>query len=425
MKSINPLNAAKAALAGAKRLQKTASVATLSGLRVAKGEKMDAYLLKETFEQLGTTYIKLGQFIASTPSLFPKEYVIAFADCLDNTTPIRFELVETVLNEELAHLGGIDGVFASIEPVALASASIAQVHKGVLKTGQSVAIKVQKPNVDTIIRTDLGVLHSTFWVLEKTIPAFKMTSLAPIVDEIKKRMIAETDFEAESKHLSRFLQFLNRTNNQHVIAPQVYHDYTTRRVLTMEFIQGQPLLTDDALKAVKNPEALMSAVLDTWFLSLISTGEFHADLHAGNLLLLDNTGDSHDKVAFLDFGLVGHIRTDSLAACLNFAQALQNNDFMMMAEAMINIGMTHARHKMQPETLAADLQSLLGQSAHRKQQHPNAIIGEVAAIAKRHGIHFPRDFALLTKQLLYFDRFMMTLAPNADVLSDERLKLLG
>lgn len=414
---MQPIRHAKTLLASAKRLQKTASIAALSGLRIAKGEKMDAWLLKETFEQLGTTYIKLGQFIASTPSLFPKEYVIAFADCLDNTTPIRFELVQAVLEQELAPMGGIAGVFAFIEPVALASASIAQVHKAVLKTGETVAIKVQKPNVDAIIRTDLGVLYRACWLLEKTVPAFAMTNLAPIVDEIKKRMLAETDFVAESRHLTRFCEFLQQTNNTAVIAPKVYSAYTTERVLVMEYIHGQSLLADTPPMA--NPEQLMNAILDTWFAALIHTGEFHADLHAGNLLALNN-----GQVAFLDFGLVGYIQPDSLVACLRFAQALSSNDFHLMAEAMIDIGMTHERQRMQPKQLAEDLQALLAQDNQKRHaQNPNLLISEITAIGKRHGIHFPRDFALLTKQLLYFERFMLTLAPFADILSMARLQL--
>lgn len=128
------------------RLQKTASVAGLSALRVAKGEKMDAYLLKDAFEQMGVTYIKLGQFIASTPSIFPKEYVLAFQGCLDQTTPVPFSQIQSVLQDELCGAGQtLDDIFEYIDSVPLASASIAQVHKAVLIGGRQVALKVQSP----------------------------------------------------------------------------------------------------------------------------------------------------------------------------------------------------------------------------------------------------------------------------------------
>lgn len=416
MTKLTPLKLGKTAFTTAKRLHKTASIAGLSALRVAKGEKPDAYLLKETFEKLGVTYIKLGQFIASTPSLFPKEYVVAFADCLDNTTPIAFGQVLAVLESEFAHLGGVDAVFAHIDPAAIASASIAQVHKATLKTGETVAIKVQKPNVGTIIATDLGVLHGLFWMLEKVVPSFKMASLAPMVDEIKTRMADETDFVAESRHLRHFAKFLADSRNQNIIVPSVYDHLTTKRVLTMSFIEGRSLIDKEAFGTV-NPAVVMGQVLDTWLLSLMMTGEFHADLHAGNLLL---TADG--KVAFLDFGLVGHIAPKSLKACMSLVQAMGQNDYIGVAQAMIDMGMTD-EHKVSADGLANDLQMLLGnnRSLSQSPQALNMLMAELNDIAKKHGIHFPKDFALLTKQLLYFDRFMVMLAPEMDIFEGERL----
>ncbi len=408
----------KQSFATAKRLQTTASVAGLSALRVAKGEKPDALLLKQTFEQLGVTYIKLGQFIASTPSLFPKEYVVAFADCLDQTTPIDFLDVLQVLDTELSHLGGAHSVFASIDKKPLASASIAQVHKAVLKSGETVAIKVQKPQVATIIPTDLGVLHSVFWALEKFAPAFKMTNLAPIMHEIKARMMMETDFVAESLHLEKFRLFLAQTGNTSVVAPRVFDKFTTKKVLTMEFFEGKSLINKDTLAKLDNPQQIMANILDTWFLSLMMTGEFHADLHAGNLLLLNN-----QKIGFLDFGLVGKINPQSLQACFSLVQALQSNNYTQMAEAMADIGMTHDRHKLDVDKLARDLARLIGHNAHA-DVNLQAMMADLIETGKSHGIRFPRDFALLTKQLLYFDRFMLALAPEMDMFNQTRTDLL-
>ena len=149
------------------RVGKTATVAGLTCLKVAKGEKMDAYLLKDTFEQLGTTYIKIGQFIASTPSLFPREYVEVFQACLDQTTPLPYSYIEDILNNELAKKGKkLEDIFISIDKTPLASASIAQVHSAVLKNGDHVVLKVQKPNVDTIIETDLGLLYGATKIMD-------------------------------------------------------------------------------------------------------------------------------------------------------------------------------------------------------------------------------------------------------------------
>ncbi len=414
------------------RLQKTASVAGLSALRVAKGDQMDAQLLREAFEQMGVTYIKLGQFIASTPSIFPREYVLAFQGCLDQTTPVPFAKIRSVLIEELeTDSRGLGDIFSYIDPVPLASASIAQVHKAVLADGRQVALKVQKPNVDTVMHTDLSVLHSVFWTLEKLVPNLKAANLAPIVDEMRARMLAETDFIAESRHIEQFLAHLKQVGNTKVAAPTVHHALSTKRVLVMDLLMGKSLIDDSLIwdgTAGRNSKQIMSDVLDTWFLSLMMTGEFHADLHAGNLMLLDD-----GRIAFLDFGLMGQIQPSSLQACFGLVQSLQISDYRGMAQAMVNIGMTHTADKMDIDRLADDLHKMLGKitpntqptaKADANNDSLNAMMLEMVEIGKRHGIHFPRDFALLVKQLLYFDRFMVTLAPDMELFEGERLDLV-
>lgn len=414
------------------RLQKTASVAGLSALRVAKGDQMDAQLLREAFEQMGVTYIKLGQFIASTPSIFPREYVLAFQGCLDQTTPVPFAKIRSVLIEELeTDSRGLGDIFSYIDPVPLASASIAQVHKAVLADGRQVALKVQKPDVDTVMHTDLSVLHSVFWMLEKLVPNLKAANLAPIVDEMRARMLAETDFIAESRHIEQFLAHLKQVGNTKVTAPTVHHELSTKRVLVMDLLMGKSLIDDSLIwdgTAGRNSKQIMSDVLDTWFLSLMMTGEFHADLHAGNLMLLDD-----GRIAFLDFGLMGQIQPSSLQACFGLVQSLQISDYRGMAQAMVNIGMTHTADKMDIDRLADDLHKMLGKitpntqptaKADANNDSLNAMMLEMVEIGKRHGIHFPRDFALLVKQLLYFDRFMVTLAPDMELFEGERLDLV-
>ncbi len=414
------------------RLQKTASVAGLSALRVAKGDQMDAQLMREAFEQMGVTYIKLGQFIASTPSIFPREYVLAFQGCLDQTTPVPFAKIRSLLIEELeTDNRGLGDIFSYIDPVPLASASIAQVHKAVLADGRQVALKVQKPNVDTVMHTDLSVLHSVFWTLEKLVPNLKAANLAPIVDEMRARMLAETDFIAESRHIEQFLAHLKQVGNTKVTAPTVHHELSTKRVLVMDLLMGKSLIDDSLIwdgTAGRNSKQIMSDVLDTWFLSLMMTGEFHADLHAGNLMLLDD-----GRIAFLDFGLMGQIQPSSLQACFGLVQSLQISDYRGMAQAMVNIGMTHTADKMDIDRLADDLHKMLGKITPNTQPTAktdanndslNAMMLEMVEIGKRHGIHFPRGFALLVKQLLYFDRFMVTLAPDMELFEGERLDLV-
>ncbi|TWV81565.1 AarF/ABC1/UbiB kinase family protein [Moraxella sp. VT-16-12] len=418
----SPINLAKKTLStGIRvlgRVQKTASVAGLSALRVAKGDTADAQLVRDAFMQMGVTYIKLGQFIASTPSIFPREYVMAFNDCLDKTPPVPYHHIQQVLKDEL----GERFFELDIDPVPIASASIAQVHKATLKDGRVLALKVQKPDVSAVIATDLEVLHGAFWAMEKLVPSLKAVNLAPIMAEIKQRMLAETDFLAEARHIDEFLAFLKQAGNTAVTAPSVHHDLSTKRLLVMDFLVGKSLVDDSLGLSDEKASHAMSVVLDTWFLSVIMTGQFHADLHAGNLMMLDD-----GQVAFLDFGLVGQIDPKSLQACFTLVQSLQNQDHLAMANAMIDIGMTKGSG-VNAQVLAQDLQKFLD-SVHaadptKQTDGLNVMMMELGQIGKRHGIHFPKDFALLTKQLLYFDRFMLALDPQMELFDGERLQAL-
>lgn len=418
------------------RVRQTASIAGLSALRVARGDKPDAHLLKETFEQLGTTYIKIGQFIASTPSLFPRAYVEAFQGCLDQTTPLSYDYIEQVLIRELAVEGQtLDDIFAHIDKKPLASASIAQVHAARLHNGDEVVLKVQKPNVETIMQTDLGVLHGVTKLLELLMPSMKFASIAPIIDEIRLRMLAETDFIAESQNIRDFQQFLTMSGNTRVVAPSVYDALTTRRVLTMSRLHGVSMVDETAMRQYcADPAQVMADTLNTWFASLMLCNSFHADLHAGNLMLLTD-----GRIGFLDFGIVGKLKASSWRACMGMMQALQDSDYQAMAQHMIDMEMTHERQNVDVAALSADLEAMMKTimaedvsftssvpfNSKEQADELNQMMLEIVDVGRRHGIHFPRDFALLTKQLLYFDRFMRTLAPDMDMFSDARVQILG
>lgn len=413
---------------GAFRIGQTATVLSRNGLRWLRGERLPApRLLREIFEELGATYIKLGQFIASSPTFFPADYVEEFQGCLDQTRPLPFTTMKRILREELKR--PLDQVFTEIDPVPLASASIAQVHSARLVTGEDVVIKIQKPGVENILLTDLNFLYVCARALETIAPKLSWTSLSGIVEEIQQTMMEECDFIKEANNLNTFRQFLENTHNDGATVPKVYEHCSTRRILTMERFYGVPLTDLESIRKVTpDPERTLITAMNTWFASLTQCEFFHADVHAGNLMVLRD-----GRVGFIDFGIVGRISPGTWEAVSDFISAVMVGNFDGMADAMIRIGVTRAQVNV--DDLAKDLRNLYQQldrmvpdyapySAEQTDDQVNNVLMDMVRIAEGHGLHFPREFALLLKQFLYFDRYVHILAPEMDMFMDERLTML-
>ena len=400
------------------RLGQTARVLGGVGMEWVLGDRPPApQLLRRTFERLGATYIKLGQFIASSPSLFPPEYVREFQSCLDQTEPVPFPVMETVLRREFRC--PLHDIYAAIDPEPLACASIAQVHTAHLVNGEEVVIKIRKPGVKSLLASDLNFLYAGARALELIAPRLTHASLSAVVEEIQTGMMAECDFLREAENIRAFDRFLRATGNERVIVPCVYEHATTLRVLTMERLYGVALTDEINIRRyVSDPEDTLITAMNTWFASVLMGDFFHADLHAGNLMVLED-----GRIGFIDFGIVGRIEPAIWRATAVFFDAFGAQDYFAMAQAMVALGVTAIN--VNTQELAQDLKKLFddfNDLTADVEKAVDSLLLEVTTVGKRHGIRFPRAFALLLKQFLYFDRYIRILAPDLDVLGDERLR---
>lgn len=394
-----------------------------------------AKALRQLFERLGATYIKLGQFVASSPTLFPPEYVTEFQKCLDQTETLDFETkIKPILKQELGQ--NLNAIFESIDPIPLASASIAQVHKAVLKSdGSTVVLKVQKPGIDSLLKADLGFLKVSSELLEFVQPDWERTSLKNIASDIQSSMLEELDFVKESRNLQEFSDFLQREGFSSVAtAPRVYPKYTTRKVLVMEYLDGVSLLDTKEMTSIlqklpgdepKSLESTIVTALNVWTTSVQTMPWFHADVHAGNLLLLKQDG----RVGFLDFGIVGKISGKTFTAVTELSQALTVGNYTAMAVALSNMGATS--ETVDIEQFASDLEQVTTRllsvqpdvvlteesiGVQVESEEITNLVLDFVKVTENNGLRLPREFGLLVKQSLYFDRYLKLLAPGLDVM---------
>ncbi|CAK0836748.1 unnamed protein product [Prorocentrum cordatum] len=389
-----------------------------------------ARVLRKLFERLGATYVKLGQFIASSPTVFPANYVREFQQCLDSTTTVPFEKVKQIIEEDLG--SSVSSVYSYLDPTPLASASIAQVHAATLITGEDVVVKVQKPDIQEVLKTDLGFIYIAARVLEFINPELNSRgSLADIAADLRVSMLGELDFRQEQRNLDVFRKFLSSNGLDKIAtAPKPYPEASSKKVLTMERLYGVPLVDLEGIKKyTAEPESTLVAALNVWALSVQSCEFFHADVHAGNLLVLEG-----GRVGFIDFGIVGRLPPKMSKAIDELNDALAVNDAKGMASALISMGATV--DEVDEVQFAADIEKLLKRLGAATSNATDAagsidesqiqdIVLDIAQVAGNNGLKLPREFGLLIKQALYFDRYTKLLAPDLDMASDPRIARLG
>jgi len=370
--------------------------------------------MRRTFEELGPTYVKLGQLIASSHTLFPERYRVELRGCLDDVPPASLDHVLETIERELG--APATRIFDELSSTPLASASIAQVHTARLRSGEHVVVKVQRPGLEPRIGADLRILKALARFSERW-DEVALAGPTDIVLDLEANLRDELDFVREASNMREFSTLMASCGEHEVIAPRVHADLSTRRLIVMERFFGHRI--DDMAAIARrgiDAEATLVTGLRSWFRALIQHGFFHADVHAGNLMALED-----GRIGFLDFGIVGRLSRERRAQVMDYLLAMASGDFARLAEVM---------RTMTGDSLDADLGALGGDLA---EAFAPLVMGEQSTakyadmiphmmrIGVRHKIKLPRDFVLITKQMIYFDRYARLLAPNLNLFRDPRV----
>src|SRR6266852_685038 len=237
---------------------------------------------RETLADLGPTFIKLGQILSSRPDILPPDFIAELSHLQDSAPPMTLEAVLRLVEQGLGHPAG--ELFAQIDPEPLASASIAQVHRARLKSGESVVVKVQRPAIEQQIRSDTDLLFYLARFLEGVIEETGIYTPTGIVSEFRQAMLIELDFENEARNIQEFAK--THAERPYVVIPKLYRELSCRTVITLQELKGRKLKEVLHDPEGVDPKQLARHVLDASFHQLVRDGLFHGDPHPGNVMVL-------------------------------------------------------------------------------------------------------------------------------------------
>ncbi|TCO72651.1 ABC1 kinase family protein [Marinisporobacter balticus] len=386
-----------------KRIREIVSVFVKHGIK--KG-RMNPEKARQALEELGPTFVKIGQILSTRPDVLPDEYIHEFEKLQDRVKTEKYEDVKAIIEKELG--SAIKNLFAHFDPEPIASASMAQVHLACTENGEQVVLKIQRPNVKEAMLSDIALLKRLMKI-GKFVPQKHVIDFQEVVDELGRTMQQELDFSNEVKNIEHFHK--NHKEASYIICPKVYKEYTTSNILGMEYIKGIKINNVDELKKKGyNLKDLAKKLADNYVKQIFKDGFFHADPHPGNIFICDK------KIAYIDFGMMGFLDKNMKNKLNDLLYAAATRDVEALTQGVLRMGIK--KGEVHIKTLYSDIEEIYNKYVQESLQDIDfpQLLNEMFHASKRNNIAMPKNMTLFLKGMMTIEGIVAKLDPDMDIM---------
>ncbi len=390
----------------ARRIKEILSVLIKHGIQEGVKGIQDPVQWRIALEELGPTFIKIGQILSSRPDLLSEPFLLEFQKLRDHVKPEKPEKSRSLIQKELG--ASPENLFTEFDPEPFASASLAVVHRAKLKSGEAVVVKVQREGVRETMLSDIQLLRRLTRLLRPLLHS-QVVNPQEVVDELRVAAEKELDFLTEAGNIRTFRS--KNTEIPYISAPKVYDEYTTSRVLTMEYIEGIPAVSKSLLiKQDYDLNKLATQLAENYFKQILSDGFFHGDPHPGNLLI------RKQQIVYLDFGQVGSLSV-AMQKKLNYLLlGIASRNTEQMTQAVLSIGIR--RGEVNSLALHSDLERLFNRYIDQPLSdiELTTLLDELFFTARKNELAMPSEFTMMLKGMMTLEGVLSDLAPDIQLM---------
>lgn len=371
-------------------------------------EKTYAERIRIFIEEMGTTFIKLGQIASTRADLLPPDLIKELEKLQSHVAPFPAAEARRLIEESLE--APIDKLFMIFDDEPVGSASIGQVHRAMLHTGEDVAVKVQRPNIEKTVRTDLEILRHLAVLAESNLEWARNYQVTDMIEEFSDALINELDYTIEARNVERIGK--THKNDANIKIPEIYWEYSTKNVMAMDFIKGIPVNHFDKLDEMNiNRSELADTLAKAIFQQIFEEGYFHGDPHPGNVSVLED-----GTLVFLDFGMIGRLTSDLKNNFGSLLISLMRKDSSGIVKAIVKMGVVPSDVSMRDLNREAEIMRDKYYDVPLAKLNFSEAVNDLFGISNKYKIKLPQDFTILAKTLLTLESVVSQLDPDFSIM---------